>query len=155
MVAGAWFLCREVELSTTRARLVTPEKGPSGEASVRWCLPASKNDVEAMGVSRVHGCSCGGGLQASCPYHAAEIQLLRLKRLFPSRWTEGVADWDLPLFPTKEGNVVMKEKMAATILEAARRLEVVTELADGSARVTGHSLRVSGAQGLARAGLEV
>ena len=49
MVAGAWFLMREVELATTRAHLVSLEKGPDGEDVVRWHLPASKTDVEARG----------------------------------------------------------------------------------------------------------
>ena len=45
--------------------------------------------------------------------------------------------------------------MAATIVEAARRLGVTLAVPDGSAKVSGHSLRATGAQGLARAGLEV
>ena len=45
--------------------------------------------------------------------------------------------------------------MVATIVDAARRLRVPLESPDQSARVSGHSLRVTGAQGLARAGLDV
>ena len=156
IIAGAWFLTREVELSTTRARLASLETDVDGHRAVRWFLPASKNDVEARGVSRAHGCSCVPGVaRASCPYCAVAAQLQRLERLFPTRWTDGVPDLDLPLFPTSSGDVVNKEAMSETIVEAARRLKVPTSAPDSSARVSGHSLRVTGAQGLARAGVEV
>ena len=91
----------------------------------------------------------------SCPYCAVFSQLGRLQRWFPSRWAEGVPDWDLPLFPTSAGEVVTKDAMSDTILEAAKRLKVPAAAPDGSARISGHSLRVTGAQGLARAGVEV
>ena len=121
---------------------------------VRWSLPASKTDVEARGSARSHGCNCAGDPSASCPFHAMERQLARLRRLFPGRWSAEGPDPDLPLFPTAEGEVVTKERMTATIVDAARRLQVPLEAADRSARVSGHSLRVTGAQGLARAGVD-
>ena len=156
IIAGAWFLTREVELSTTRARLVSLELGQDGQKVVRWHLPASKTDVEARGVSRAHGCGCIPGAPVrSCPFCAISSQLARLRRLFAGRWKDGVADIDLPLFPTAEGFVVSKDKMAETIVLAAKKLGVPTEAPDASSRVSGHSLRVTGAQGLARAGVEV
>ena len=155
VVAGAWFLAREVELSTTRACLVSLEKSAAEEDIVRWYLPASKTDVEASGVSRAHGCCCVGGVMASCPYHAIQAQLQRLKRLFPGKWCQGVPSRDLPLFPASDGTVVSKDHMKDTIVEAARRLGVPLVALDGSARVSGHSLRATGAQGLARAGVDI
>ena len=47
-----------------------------------------------------------------------------------------------------------KDSMTATIVLAAVKLGLPKESPDKSARVSGHSLRVSGAQGLARAGVE-
>ena len=44
--------------------------------------------------------------------------------------------------------------MTQTIVKAAQLLEAPTITADGSEIVSGHSLRVSGAQGLARLGLD-
>ena len=69
----------------------------------------------------------------------------------------GKRGWDLelPFFPDEQGGVVAKDVMTATIREAGRRLKVKASSADGSEKLTGHSLRVTGAQGLARAGLEV
>ena len=154
IIAGAWFLAREVELATTRAKLVTLETNSEGDPVVKWYLPASKTDAEARGVARAHGCCCTPAAPASCPYHAVKAQLARLRRLFPSRWSStGPAD-DLPLFPSADGAPVTKEAMVQTIVEAARRLRVPLNAPDLSARVSGHSLRVTGAQGLAKAGVD-
>ena len=60
----------------------------------------------------------------------------------------------LPLFPTADGHVVEKERMEATIIEAARRLGLPASSRDGATKISGHSLRVSGAQGLARLGVD-
>ena len=155
IIAGSWFLAREVELATTRAKLVSLEVNSEGDPVVKWFLPASKTDTEARGVARAHGCSCTSTAWPSCPYHAVVDQLERLRRLFPERWSSsGPAD-DLPLFPAEDGTVVTKDRMVATIVDAARRLKVPLVAPDGSARVSGHSLRVTGAQGLAKAGLDV
>ena len=45
MVVGAWFLAREVELSTARACLVSVTEGAC--PAVSWCLPATKADLKA------------------------------------------------------------------------------------------------------------
>ena len=59
VVAGSWFLTREVELSAAPAATVEVHLGPP--LSVTWALPASKTDVVARGTVRRHGCACGGG----------------------------------------------------------------------------------------------
>ena len=91
---------------------------------------------------------------ASCPWHAAHLQLKRLRVMFPGRFEGEVPNLDLPLFPDARGHVVSKEAMTQTIRLAAEKLGVRLDAADGSARVSGHSLRVTGAQGLARAGVD-
>ena len=154
VIAGAWFMAREVELATTRASLVSLEQNDEGDSVVKWYLPASKTDAEARGVARAHGCCCSAASPASCPFHAVEAQLARLRRLFPDRWSVDGPAADLPLFPAADGTVVTKEAMVQTIIEAARRLGVPLRSPDSSARVSGHSLRVSGAQGLAKAGVD-
>merc|ERR1712086_491190 len=108
IIAGPWFLTREVELATTRARLVSLEVNSEGDPVVKWYLPASKTDAEARGVARAHGCCCISAAPASCPYHAVVAQLDRLR----------------PLFPAVDGAVVTKDCMVATIVDAARRLRV-------------------------------
>ena len=150
---GAWFLAREIELSTARAALVEMDVDARGAPIVRWRLPASKNDQEAIGVARAHGCACTGAL-TSCPWHAARLQLQRLRARFPDRFDGDAPHIDLPLFPDLQGKVVTKDAMTQTIRIAAEKLGVRLDAADGSSRVSGHSLRVTGAQGLARAGVD-
>ena len=154
IVVGSWFLARELELSTSRARLITLDTDDAGEPTVRWHLPASKTDQQALGKAVVHGCACGPSATCGCPYHAAKAQLERLKRWFPTRFAGEVPDMDLPLFPTASGGVVDKEAMTETIIGAARFLKVKCSTPDGGARISGHSLRVTGAQGLSRLGVD-
>ena len=156
VLLGAWFMMREQELATTRAALVTLREGRGGILpTVSWSLPASKNDTEAAGVTRSHGCCCSSERSWLCPYHAAKDQVVMLKVRFPSSFRQGVPDLDLPFFPTVLGGVVTKSGMTETIVTAAELLKVEKQTADGSERVSGHSLRVTGAQGLSRAGLDV
>jgi len=155
-VVGAWWLLREIEISTLRAALVqiTLEA-----RSPRACLQllASKTDQRALGVSRTHGCGCAdlAAPSPSCPVHAAWDQLLTLQRLFPGRWRGNQPDLDLPLFPSELGEVCGKPAVVATLLASATLLGVPRASPDGSERVSGHSLRAAGAQGLARAGIDL
>ena len=146
---GGWWLLREVELSTARAALVqVADLDKVGQATATLILPASKSDPMAFGSARTHRCRCRVAPEPGCPVHAVADQLLLLRRTFPSR-CHPVFELDLPLFPTKDGGVVDKQDMASAICLAARELGV-TPPADGSERVTGHSLRSTGAQGLLR-----
>ena len=63
-------------------------------------------------------------------------------------------DSDLPLFPDSEGRACSKAAYVATFLRAADLLGVSTSTPDGSERVSGHTLRVTGVQGLARSGVD-
>ena len=154
LVVGSWFLTREIELSTTRAAHLTFDKNEDNEPIVRWTLPASKTDQQALGKAVVHGCACGPHSRCGCPFHAGQAQLERLRRLFPEKFEQGVPSMDLALFPTIKGHTVEKEAMVATIVKGAEKLGIPLVSADGSARVSGHSLRVTGAQGLARIGVD-
>jgi hypothetical protein len=122
---------------------------------VTWHLPASKADAEAMGCSRTHGCICARSSSRGCPVHALWDKLLLLTQLFPARWSAaGGFDWDLPLFPDINGNAVSKEAMTDTIRHAAMLLQVPLVSPDHTEQITGHSLRATGAQGFAKAGLD-
>ena len=81
-------------------------------------------------------------------------QLLLLRQAFPDLHIEGRPALQLPLFPSRHGHPVTKDRMTATIVECARLLRSPLENADRTARVSGHTLRPTGAQGLARAGLD-
>ena len=80
MVVGAWFLTREIELSTTRACLVSVTVGDC--PAVSWCLPASKADLKAVGVEHTHYCECVGVGAADCPVCAMRAHLGFLAKAF-------------------------------------------------------------------------
>ncbi len=61
---------------------------------------------------------------------------------------------DLPLFPTITGVAVKKADMVATIVAAATKLGTPLTTEDGKERVSGHSLRATGAQGLVSIGID-
>ena len=148
MVVGAWWLLREVELSTLRAaHAEVVDVVAGGRPVVRLTLPASKTDQMALGSGRAHRCICTTDPGPGCPVHAVLDQLLWLRRTFPGRHVGGRPDLDLPLFPTPEGGVVAKGAMVDTIVHAARQLRVPPS-PDGTERPSGHSLRATGAQGL-------
>ena len=154
IVCGSWWMARELELSTLRAGLLTIVVEPSPVASLE--LPASKSDVAALGVRRAHACICGGSRpRADCPVHSAWDQRLLLAKMFPSMHQEGAASMALPLFPTARGTAPTKRAMTETIVMAARLLGVPLSSADGMNRITGHTLRPTGAQGLAKMGLDM
>ena len=154
MVLGAWFLTREIELSSASAAALELSFPQPGVPQVRFHLPASKNDLTAVGTAREHGCACRGTPSASCPAHAAWDHLSFLRDRFPDFWRSSAAPMDLPLFPTASGAACAKEAMANTIAHAASLLGVELSAPDGSERVSGHSLRATGAQGLAAAGVD-
>ena len=141
---GSWWLMREIELATVRAGHLSLHGGV-----VSLLLPASKTDTQAFGASRSHRCGCGQGRESpGCPYHAAWDQLLWLRRTFPLHFDSlGRPHRDLPLFPDESGQTVAKAKMVETIVQAARTLGI-QDAPDGAERISGHSLRVTGAQGL-------
>ena len=153
LVTGTWWLLREVELSTVRASLVDTSVTPSGLPVVALTLPASKSDQMARGVARSHRCRCQElAAPFVCPAHAVLDQLLFLKRQFPGQWVGDKVAPDLPLFPQRSGAACSKAAMVGTMVAAAGQVGVPLANADGTTRVSGHSLRVGGAQGLARRG---
>ena len=155
IIVGSWFLAREVELATSRACLVRiTEASADRPATVSWSLPASKSDLRADGVERIHKCACSGPA-SGCPVCAMRNHLAFLRRAFPSHVRGDSFARDFPLFPNEKGEVCAKEAMTETFCAAAKMLGVPLESADGSEFISGHSLRVTGAQGLARIGLNI
>ena len=154
MVLGAWFLTREIELSAASAAALEVSFPRPGVPQVRFHLPASKNDLMAVGTAREHGCACLGTPVPFCPAHTAWDHLSFLRDRFPAFWHADSTPLDLPLFPTSSGTACSKEAMTSTIIHAANLLGVELASPDGSERVSGHSLRATGAQGLAASGVD-
>ena len=87
-----------------------------------------------------------------CPVCCLRDQLAFLRRQFPAAWEQDEASWSLPLFPSLAGEACSKAAFVETIVAAAGQLNVPTTSPDGASRISGHSLRVAGAQGLTRQG---
>jgi len=153
LVVSAWWLLREVETANLRARHVSLKLG-----AIPWVeilLPTSKSDVEALGVARAHACCCGQGpYRPDCPVHSCWDHLLLLKRRFPHRFSGGVAHEDMPFFPDVGGKTITKAGFTETVRAAARILRLPEVASDGVNRLSGHSMRVSGAQGLSKLGVD-
>ena len=158
MMVGAWWLCREIELSNLRAQLV--EFSGSRTALVATLhLPASKSDQLALGTARALRCVCSADASSSskmaCPAHVLAEHVLFLQARFPAKFVDGAEDMNFPLFPSAEGKVVMKAAMQDCIVECGRLLGINRSAPDGSERITGHSLRVTGTQGLVMRGWDL
>lgn len=147
-VAGAWFLIREAELGSALATSRTLDaSGP--KPMVHWALPTSKEDIKALGIARSPGCSC-----SRMPDRLGPAPLLA-EALLGGFDTEGHPRGALPLFPDANGKPCSKEAMAATMVQAGHLLKVPLQTTNGSERISEHSLRVTGAQGLAHLGLDM
>lgn len=143
VLLGCWWAMREVELSTARVCQVSLEGGPGCGAAV-LDLPVSKADVRALGKRRRLECACGGvasGASATCPVAIAVRLRARALR-------DAGGDVNGPLWPTAEGTFALKKESVLTMQALAAR----TGAAD---RVTGHTCRVTGAQTMAKAGIDV
>jgi len=140
---GAWWMTRSIEL--TAARVKDIEINDSLQR-VHWALPASKTDVQALGVSRSHCCLCSSHPQLVliCPFHTAKTYLGILKNTFGA--SENFED--SPLFPN--GNGAPLTHSASVRLIRAAAAASGDSLAYQPGRFGEHALRVSGAQFMSR-----
>ena len=137
LIAGAWWLPREVELATARTALIRFRKGPLG-LEATWWLPASKTDPPLWRPCAPVDASAR---RAHWQRHARRARgpAGRPQELgFPSGiFSEEILCWDLPLFPTSSGEPCTKLGITATIEAAA--VQVGQPL---RSLWIGHSLRV-------------
>ena len=111
--------------------------------------------MKAEGVERTHYWECVGSAAADCPVCAMRAHLEFLAKAFPGEVEDGKFKHDFPLFPDADGRICSKAAMAGTFEVAARYLGLPLTSLDGSEVISGHSLRVTGAQGLSRLGLDL
>ena len=154
VVFASWWLLREIELAsimvsqiTLSGRVVQLDAGDfdvegstCGTATVD--LPVSKADVRALGKRRTLRCACPSAL---CPLATAKF-LVDQARARPS--SSGVSDEFVPLIADGAGRPVTKAAVVATFKKVALAAGMAP-----SARITGHSPRVTGAQRMALAGI--
>ena len=166
LILGSLWLLREIEFATAEARSMAVN---STLKTASLTLPASKADPSALGETITHGCCCAPvdssrpsvcGLKAHaharriCPYHLVLDHMADCQKMFPERFHPGgMPKAGYPLFPTDTGAVCSKEGVTASIRQAAVYLGLPTRDSGGLLLHSGHALRVTGAQALARAGL--
>ena len=155
-VMGTWWMARGIELSFALAchvRLDHPRR------QVGWLLAASKRDHQALGEERVHRCPCDEdeSLTDICPYHVTTAYFEVLRDHFGDTFAS--AEARVPWFPDRSGNTLTKAAVIEAIREVASQAGEPLVLTDGLGkerhRFHEHVLRVTVAQFLARAGLEL
>ena len=146
LVAGSWWLTREIELGNAACGDITV----IDDNTVEWNLPVSKSDTRALGARRSHRCACaassGSGVfpRLLCPVCTLKAQLLFRAGAPP----------EAPLFPDASGGFVSKKAMIATIEAAATNVQLPLVSQTGAPRWGGHALRRGGAQYLATRGVD-
>ena len=146
IIAGSFFCTREIELSLALRQYISFDVNIP---RVTWHLPCSKTDPRALGKYRSWDCVCENVADEPCAFHALQSHCQLLDDMFKSRQSET----PLPLFPDIEGNTSEKEGEVRLIEYSASRLGLDTRSPIGTRLFGGHSLRVSGAQWLARSGV--
>jgi hypothetical protein len=148
IIMGCWFLTRGIELAAIRlvdVRLCKATK------TVTITLPASKTDTAGKGVSRTHGCCCNELATHSwhnlCPYCIMTKYIKTWTQAFP----EHRETW--PLFCDRTGCFLSKSAVIQAVRSSVQTFDADAALDEDS--FAEHSMRVSGAQMLARCGVDV
>ena len=90
---------------------------------------------------------------AICPYHLFEPYFAKLRKRFGG--PDGKLPRDLPLFPTREGKVPLKEAVVVALEVASAAVGMLTIDTNGKRVHWGHSFRVTGSRHWSRLGMEL
>ena len=159
-IVGAWFMTRGIELrAAKRSHWLIDE----GRKTISWHFPSSKADTKAVGVTRLHGCCCGhlpGNSQAEhplCPYHCA-VRYSKWWEEARKKFQPDAPDGYLlfEMFGTSMPQLTLQRELARILTEVGIDARSASPLTIDSASVAAeHSLRVAGAQYLARMGIDL
>ena len=143
VVLFSLFACREVEAARRRRSQVAFEDKEGTCGVVVLSLPATKTDPKAEGVIRKQGCTCSVAPEL-CPVKAA-------RRIYDDGTARG-GTADSPFLATDDVlQPPSKKAMIDTFRSVAQALGWRQEAVQA---LTGHVLRSTGAQFLARQGIE-
>ena len=149
LVVACWYMLRELEVASCRWAHIYPEG-----CSINILLPVQKNDTSGSLTIRSLRCACRIRVHPLCPKHAAERHLRRVRAHACFR-----SQSDFPLVPTETGHAPTKHVMVRFFRDtiAATGTPITRPNSEGAdvERFSGHVLRVSGAQWLARMGMGV
>ena len=143
-LCGCWWAMLEVELSTAWCMQVSFRSG-RGCGLCIFDLPVSKADPQALGKKRTHSCTCETN-EVLCPVKVARNLHGAALRHSPAgaHPLPGMR----PLWPSAQGKFVSKRA-------ATRTFQKLASLAGVDSRITGHMCRVTGAQAMAVAGVDL
>ena len=142
IIVFAHFACREVEASVRLRKDILLTEGPVCGIVSLW-LPASKTDPKGNGCLRRHGCTCQTHPDR-CPVRAA-------RKIYDYGTMRGATDDD-PFLSTED---VKQPPTKAAMIEAFRMVaKALGWKSEEVKAMTGHVLRPTGAQYLARCGVE-
>ena len=144
MIMIVYFM-KELEAACAKWKHVSFD---DGAILVRWRLPASKSDQQALSVSRTWGCICSppGQAPVPCAYH----DLLWLRGAAERRF--GQVSPDLPVFADRHGRHCKKEAVVETIRRVAIAAGETAVSAEGAWIHSGHTPRSWGVSGWHPAG---
>ena len=150
MVAiGLWFMLRESEMANCKALDIQ-----LNAKEVTLTIPLHKTDQRGQMTQRCLTCTCGVRAHRMCVWHAAERHVLRLEA-HPKRGSGSL----FPMFPTQDGLVPSKQQLIEAfrlvIQSTGTSLQRLGAHGEELHRFHGHVLRVSGAQMLTIAGVEM
>ena len=149
IILGSWFMMRELEISSARDSYLRLDGN-----EVTMLIPLHKTCTQTSLTTRTLACACSVKMSPLCPWHAAERHLVRLSQ-HPAKRPGSY----FPLFPGEDGQVISKHKTNIHLRAALTTAGISTTMTDANGYVHelfgGHSLRVSGAQFLAAAGVQL
>ena len=156
VILGCWWMTRGLELATAKQVHLWAEVNNN---TVFWTLPVDKTHTGGGCITRPHKCCCRARLDTICPYHAACRHLRRLYKAFNFKDMDGQKFENFPLFPNPDGEHLTKSE----VISILRSVIALTGTALQRPGPTGgmrdkfgeHVMRVSGAQLMARAGIEL
>jgi len=146
-IIASWWALREIEASNATVETISF----NGDV-VTFTLPSSKTDTTGRGTSRSLSCTCISAIAALCPFHNLQRQVA---------WATGQAHIfklpaaQHPVFPTRAGRAAEKQHVSATVVAIAVALGLVSDVAIGTRRFSGHTFRVTGAMYLASCGIDI
>ena len=133
---ASWWLLREIEASQARVKRISVDRN---DLRVDWRLPSSKADWKALGAVRSNFMP-----KSACPYHAMIDHLPVIGQ-----------DPESPVFPSAQGTPASKQGWADAFQALAKILQLPATHPNGARCWTGHTARVSGAQHMAAANVEL
>ena len=156
VILGCWYMTRGIEIGLAKQVHLWVEVQ---NHTLFWTLPVDKTHTTGACVTRPHKCCCTDRADPICPFHAACRHIARLSKAFDfSNMSQDQVE-AFPLFPNEKGEHLSKWEVTQlirfVISLTGTALQRPGPLGPAKDRFGEHVLRVSGAQMMARAHIEL